>query len=213
MSSILKNRKTFKPVFLYSNKDYSKRLIDQLKAEEETIKTAIQSIKKLRPHLKDEVIVKCLKNGFELLSEVIKEDHKDYPYAEIKTLLSLEGIKPDLVDEVKTNLSKIKKNRIDEYNISGVEVSVKPATIKEIEKQSERYTTSEDQNEALDLLKTIAENVNKGIEKGLIKTSKVGAELNLTNELLAPFDNKMKLKRLEGEKWGIQPDPYRISML
>lgn len=210
----MKNKKTFKPVFLYSNKDYSKRLIDQLKAEEETIKTAIGSVKKIRPHLKDEVVIGCLKNGFEYLSEVIKEDHPQYPHAEIKTLVSLEGIKPDLIDEVKTNLSKVKRNRVDEYNISGNAVSVKPGTIKEIEKQSERYTTSEEQNEALELLKTIAADINKGIEKGIILSDRVGdTDLYYAIPLLKPFKNTMKLTHLESKKWGIEPDPRGISML
>ena len=210
---ILKTKNSFKPVFLYSNKDYSERLISQLKAEEENIKTAIQSIKKIRPHLDDEVINQCLRNGFEYFSKVIKKDHPDYPHAELSILLSLEGLKTDLDDEVKKNLSKIKKNQLIEYNISGDEVKLKAETVREIEKQSERFTTSKKQNEALETLIIIAENMNKAIENGIIHSSKPGSSFSYHPDLLSPFQDKMKLKKLDCGKWGIEPDPYRISMI
>lgn len=213
MNSVIKNKKAFKPIYLFSNKDYSKRLIDQLTADQETIKTAIQSFKKIRPHLNDEVVIRCLKNGWEYLTELIKDDHPQYPHAEIKTLLSLEGLKPDLVDEAKANFTKIKKSQVDEYNISGVEVKLKPETVKEIEKQAERYTNSEVQNEALETLNAIALNINSAIESGLIESERIGANMGFTKDLLAPFKDTMNLKHLKCGKWGIQPNRQAIWRL
>lgn len=187
--------KNFKPKFLYRDGDFIK---NQQKYQEEKIPYLNECLVEVQKLFDKELTIaektEILQFGWKKVVEMFRRNSQ-FPKAKIKTLLELHGISGELVDNAEKVLNEHSSKYLDSiFTISktGVELSLK--YLKDLEEKGNYYTTSEAQNEKLQIIENIAKELNEAVDAKLIYKWQIEDVLKSTNKLLGygitPMNNE-----------------------
>lgn len=172
----------FKPKFLYKDGDFIRQ---NIKFNEEKLTYLNNCLVEVEKLFDKELTIKekteILQFGWKKIVEMFRSNSQ-YPNAKIKALLELNGKNGDEAEKVLKEHSSKFRDDIFIVKNTGVEISEKYLT--EIEKRGNYYTTSQAQNEKLEIITKIANNLNEAIDVKILHKWQIQDIIKNTNSLL-----------------------------
>lgn len=196
--------KNFKPRFLYCDGDYISK---NRKYNEEKIPALNECLEETQKLFDKALNIKekteILQFGWQKVVEMLRKGSQ-FPNARIQTLLELMGKDGALAEKVLTEHSPKFLDNI--FLISENSVELSPRYIKDLEDRCTYYTTSQAQNEKLDIITKMANELNEAIDVGIIYKNQIPGIIKSTSKLLG-----YGITRMDNE--GFRPNYKKIRRL
>lgn len=200
MNPLAKQKNTFTPEFIFTDKGWIHSKITEGRSIEEKLNKAAIEVKKIfSSPLSDEELKKVMSGKYEGVVALLKQK-AGFPHAENETFFKVAGIKPDKIKPIIQAFNELVgiSYRMDEFEVKKGRFILSQEAIDSYEKIATYYTKSEKGNAALKVARNICKELNEALETGLILPPSQGQRTAVGNALKDLINEKV----LKVEKKG-----------
>ncbi len=147
-----------------------------------------------------------LQLGFKKVKE-LHRNSSQYPKADLKILLGLQGIPGELLDNAEKALNEHSSKFRDDIFVvtkNGVELSVK--YLKDVEERGNHYTKSESHNKQLQAIEDLSKALNTSIDLKIIPKWRIDDLIQATGKIIGHGITKL-------DDNGVKPNYEKIAKL